>query len=125
MLNFLHSSLLLRKLFKFVLSCELLKHVPSELSLHSLLLFELQSLSLLRVSFRLLHFVALSFSLLNFFLLLTTGSCFVFLLVELSSETVQLFSIFSSPFLFDFESFEDFILGFLFLFSDFFDCFLS
>lgn len=121
----LHSSLLLGQLLKFVLLCELVKHVPSELDLHSLLLFFLESLSFLGLSFSPHHFHSLTLSLLLLVLLFLSHLSLVLLLIQLATKAVEFLCV-SSPLLFlHLELLENLILGFFLLLSDLFDCFFS
>ena len=121
----LHPSLLLGQLLEFVLLCELVKHVPSELDLHSLFLFLLQSLSFLGLSFGPDHLQSLALSLLLLVLLLPSHLSLVLLLIQLTTKTVQFFCV-SSPLLFlPLELLENLVLGILLLLPDLFDCFFS
>lgn len=123
MLLLFHSSLLLGQLLKFVLLCELLKHVSSELNLHSLFLLLLESLSFLGLSFGPHHFHSLALPLFLLVLLLLSHLSLVLLLVQLATKTVKFLCVSSPLFFFPLELLENLVLGFLLLLSDLFNCF--
>ena len=124
-LLFFHSPFLLDHLLEAIFFCQPLKHFRSEFSLHSLLFFELLSLLFFGFFFSSLHLILLAESLLLLFLFLFSHFCLVFLLIKISSQTFDFFSLSPLPFLLFLQFFKNFIFCFFFFLLCLLHCFLS